>query len=155
MTGASNTPPMARPAGRPTLGHRGFQADWPICPHLLWPDPTIMARRGICEGHLPVPGRPAPLPWSVPLPGVWRYEVVALLRSHDPWTGMEALVHKYFWNAKKDRMPDYGWITLCTASDPEGQWSEEIPLLGAGPVVLFGLVEAGQFPRSSRPSDQG
>ncbi len=44
-------------------------------------------------------------------------------------------------------MPDYGWIALRTASDPAGPWSEEVPLLGAGRVVLYGFIEAGRFPR--------
>jgi hypothetical protein len=87
-------------------------------------------------------------PGQDPLPGVWRYEVPSLCCDPtDRGREWKLFVHKYFWNAQKDRMPDYGWIALRTASDPAGPWSEEVPLLGAGPVVLFGLLGAGQFPR--------
>jgi hypothetical protein len=87
-------------------------------------------------------------PGSDPLPGVWRYEVPSLCCDPtDPGREWKLFVHKYFWNAKNDRMADYGWIALRTASDPAGPWSEEVPLLGAGHVKLFGLLDAGQFPR--------
>jgi hypothetical protein len=87
-------------------------------------------------------------PGSDPLPGVWRYEVPSLCCDPtDHGREWKLFVHRYFWNAKKDRMPDYGWIALRTASDPAGPWSEEVPLFGAGRVVLFGLFEAGRFPR--------
>lgn len=88
-------------------------------------------------------------PGSDPLPGVWRYEVPSLCCDPtDPGRPWKLFVHKYFWNAKKDRMADYGWIALRTASDPAGPWSEEVPLFGAGDVVLFGLIHAGKFPRA-------
>lgn len=87
-------------------------------------------------------------PEGDPLPGVWRYEVPSLCCDPtDRGREWKLFVHKYFWNAKKDRMPDYGWIVLRTASDPSGPWSEEVPMFGAGKVVLFGLIEAGTFPR--------
>ena len=38
------------------------------------------------------------------------------------------------WQAKRDRdsRPTYGWIVLRTTAHPAGEWSEEIPLFGAG-----------------------
>lgn len=87
-------------------------------------------------------------PGSDPLPGVWRYEVPSLCCDPtDRGREWKLFVHKYFWNAKKNRMFDYGWIALRTASDPAGPWSEEVPLFGAGQVVLFGVLKAGRFPR--------
>ncbi len=69
------------------------------------------------------------------LSGAWRYEVPTLVfDSTDPdmtrrW---KLFVHRYFWNAKHDRMVKFGWIALRTAADPAGEWSEEVPLFGAG-----------------------
>jgi hypothetical protein len=87
-------------------------------------------------------------PGSDPLPGVWRYEVPSLCCDPtDRGRQWKLFVHKYFWTAKKDRMFDYGWIALRTAADPAGPWSEEVPLFGAGQVVLFGVIKVGRFPR--------
>ena len=68
--------------------------------------------------------------------GVWRHEVPTLV--HDPQdTGKEWKLfwHKYFtrppFNAE-DRLFPYGWIAYKYAPHPEGPWSEEIPLFGAG-----------------------
>jgi len=84
-------------------------------------------------------------PGSNPLPGVWRYEVPSLCYNPtDHGREWNLFVHKYFWNAQKDRMIDYSWIALRTASDPAGQWSEEVPLFGTGEVLLPG---AGRWPR--------
>jgi hypothetical protein len=67
------------------------------------------------------------------LPGAWRYEVATMVRDDGAPDGdWKLFVHKYFWNAKKDRMPAYGWIAMRTAHEPDGQWSEEVPLFGAG-----------------------
>ena len=67
------------------------------------------------------------------LSGAWRYEVATLVRDDGaPEGDWKLFVHKYFWNAKKDRMPAYGWIAMRTAHDPAGPWSGEIPLFGAG-----------------------
>jgi len=67
------------------------------------------------------------------LSGAWRYEVATLVRDDGaPEGDWKLFVHKYFWNAKKDRLPAYGWIVMRTAHDPDGAWSEEIPLFGAG-----------------------
>jgi hypothetical protein len=67
------------------------------------------------------------------LEGAWRYEVATLVRDDSaPEGDWKLFVHKYFWNAKKDRMPAYGWIAMRTAHEPEGPWSEEIALFGAG-----------------------
>jgi hypothetical protein len=41
-------------------------------------------------------------------------------------------VHRYFWEPKRDGMFTHGWIVLRTAADPAGDWSEEVPLFGAG-----------------------
>jgi hypothetical protein len=87
-------------------------------------------------------------PGSDPLAGVWRYEVPSLCCDPtDRGREWKLFVHKYFWNAKKNRMFDYGWIVLRTAGDPAGTWSEEVPLFGSGQVVLFGMLKAGRFPR--------
>ena len=70
-----------------------------------------------------------------PLAGAWRYEVSALVcDSGDPDASRrwKLFVHRYFWNADRDRMPDVGWIVMQTAAEPDGQWSPETPLFGAG-----------------------
>jgi hypothetical protein len=67
------------------------------------------------------------------LPGAWRYEVATLVRDDGaPEGDWKLFAHKYFWNAKKDRMPAYGWIVMRTARDPAGPWSDEMALFGAG-----------------------
>ena len=69
------------------------------------------------------------------LSGVWRYEVPTLVcdpADPDPSRRWKLLVHYYFWAPKQDRMVNYGWIALRTAVDPAGEWSADLPLLGAG-----------------------
>lgn len=69
------------------------------------------------------------------LSGVWRYEVPTLVfdpTDPDSTRRWKLFVHRYFWNAKHDRMVNYGWIALRTAADPAGEWSAEVPLFGAG-----------------------
>jgi hypothetical protein len=72
--------------------------------------------------------------------GVWRNEVASLV--HDPQdkgSEWKLFWHKYFVSPpykQKDRNFAFGWIAHRYASNPEGKWSEEIPLFGAG-----------QFPR--------
>lgn len=69
--------------------------------------------------------------------GVWRNEVATLL--HDPRDlGKEWKMfwHKYFIKPPykpKHRMFQFGCIAYSYAKEPEGPWSEEIPLFGAGP----------------------
>jgi hypothetical protein len=75
------------------------------------------------------------MPDGQTLQGVWRYEVSSLVRDPaDPDANRrwKLFVHKYFWAPKRDRMVTYGWIVLRTAADPAGEWSEEVPLFGAG-----------------------
>ncbi|MCI0748940.1 MAG: glycoside hydrolase [Nevskiales bacterium] len=68
------------------------------------------------------------------LRGVWRYEVPSLVHDpDDPGREWKLFTHRYFWTEKYDRMPAYGWIAYRHASDPAGNWSEEVPLFGAGP----------------------
>lgn len=77
--------------------------------------------------------------------GVWRYEVSALvLDPGDRGREWKCFAHKYFWNEKQDRMVAYGWIVMRTASSPDGEWSEEIALLGAGqfPPAPYDKVRA-------------
>ena len=68
--------------------------------------------------------------------GVWRHEVPTLV--YDPEdTGREWKLfwHKYFTKPpynEEDRLFQYGWIAYKYAPQPEGPWSEEIPLFGAG-----------------------
>lgn len=69
------------------------------------------------------------------LSGVWRYEVPTLVcdpTDPDANRRWKLFVHVYFWEPKNNRMPEYGWIALRTASDPAGDWSAEVPLFGAG-----------------------
>ena len=64
--------------------------------------------------------------------GVWRHEVASIV--HDPGdAGREWKIfsHQYFWSVRQDRMPAYGCITLQTASDPAGRWSEPEPFFGS------------------------
>ncbi|MCA9497532.1 MAG: exo-alpha-sialidase, partial [Nanoarchaeota archaeon] len=66
--------------------------------------------------------------------GVWRNEVPTLVYDKDD-IGKEwkLYTHKYF-TAKpyggKDRMFAYGWLTYQYASNPENEWSKEVPLFG-------------------------
>ena len=70
--------------------------------------------------------------------GVWRHETPTLVRDPTdrarPW---KLIWHKYFasapYDAPQSRMFQYGWMAFREAADPAGPWSEEKPLLGAGP----------------------
>lgn len=68
------------------------------------------------------------------LAGVWRYEVPTLV--HDPTDkGKEwkLFAHRYFWGEQSDQiMAAYGWIAYRDSHDPSGEWSDEVPLFGAG-----------------------
>lgn len=76
------------------------------------------------------------LPDGKRLPGIWRTEVPVLVHepgdARAPW---KQFAHRYFWNPERDRMADYGWIAMRTASAPTGPWSEEIALFGAGDIA--------------------
>ncbi|MHC4916126.1 MAG: hypothetical protein ACYTGB_11620 [Planctomycetota bacterium] len=71
--------------------------------------------------------------------GAWWHEVSTLV--HDPRDkGKE---WKLFWHRYFSRMPHKGpedrilthsWIAMKTATNPAGPWSEEVCLLGAGPL---------------------
>ncbi len=68
--------------------------------------------------------------------GIWRHEVPTLVHDPDD-AGKEWKLfwHKYFVKAPfrgKDRMFLYGWIAYKYAPSPEGPWSDEIALFGAG-----------------------
>ena len=75
------------------------------------------------------------MPGGDHLAGAWRYEVSTLVcdpADPDAERRWKLLVHRYFWAPKKDRMVQYGWIALRTAPDPAADWSDEVPLFGAG-----------------------
>ena len=75
------------------------------------------------------------MPDGKKLQGVWRFEVPSLVYdgsdpdAHRRW---KLFAHRYFWERDRGSRQAYAWIVLRTAADPAGQWSEEIPLLGAG-----------------------
>ena len=86
------------------------------------------------EAHLPKEGR---------ITGAWWHEVPTL--AHDP--GDKGREWKLFWHrylarypyqGDDDRMFALGWIAMRWAASPEGPWSKEIPLIGAGPFP-FGM----------------
>lgn len=66
-----------------------------------------------------------------PLDGVWRYEVPALVHvpedSAAPW---KLFSHRYFSTVREDRMFQYGWIAVRSATDPAGPWGPEEALIG-------------------------
>lgn len=68
--------------------------------------------------------------------GAWRHEVPALVCDpEDSGREWKVFWHKYFVKPPyeaEDRMFQYGWIAYKYAPTPEGPWSEEIPLFGAG-----------------------
>jgi len=67
--------------------------------------------------------------------GVWRFEVPTLVNDPgDPGREWKLFAHNYFAlkNKQQERLPMYGWISMQTAHDPAGPWSEPIPLLGSG-----------------------
>ncbi|HEV3215502.1 MAG TPA: hypothetical protein VGZ27_07250, partial [Vicinamibacterales bacterium] len=75
------------------------------------------------------------LPDGKEVEGVWRYEVASLVRDPaDPDTNRrwKLFVQRYFWERGHDSRPAYGWIVMRTAAVPAGEWSDEIPLFGAG-----------------------
>lgn len=72
--------------------------------------------------------------------GYWRCEVPSLVYDPDD-TGKEwkLMYHKYFTKVPyldNDRLFIYGWIAYKYASSPEGPWSIEHPLFGAGSFPL-------------------
>jgi hypothetical protein len=75
------------------------------------------------------------LPDGQAIKGVWRYEVSSLVSDPadpDKNRRWKLFVQRYFWERGQDSRPAYGWIVLRTAADPAGEWSDEIPLFGAG-----------------------
>ena len=72
--------------------------------------------------------------------GVWNAEVSTLV--HDPSdAGREwkVFAHRIFRRTEdgfteEQNEPAYSWISLRTAADPAGEWSDEIALMGAGPL---------------------
>ncbi len=69
------------------------------------------------------------------LEGVWRYEVSSLVCDPDdpaPGRRWKLFAYRYFWQREKASLVRDAWIVLRTAADPGGEWSEEIPLFGAG-----------------------
>ena len=69
------------------------------------------------------------------LQGVWRYEVSSLVcdpTDPDVKRRWKLLVHRYFWERDHESRQTHAWISLRTAADPAGEWSDEIPLFGAG-----------------------
>jgi hypothetical protein len=69
------------------------------------------------------------------LQGVWRYEVSSLVcdpTDPDVNRRWKLLVHRYFWERDHESRQTHAWIVLRTAADPAGEWSDEIPLFGAG-----------------------
>jgi hypothetical protein len=73
---------------------------------------------------------------DTPVDGVWRHEVPALVYDpEDPGREWKLYWHKYFTRPPyeaEDRVFHYGWIAYKYAPTPEGPWSQEIPLFGAG-----------------------
>ena len=65
------------------------------------------------------------------LDGIWRYETPAIVHTPDdiaaPW---KLFAHKYFWTPARDRLFEYGWISMRTAAGPEGPWGVEEALFG-------------------------
>lgn len=72
--------------------------------------------------------------------GVWRHEVPTLAHDQkDSGREWKLFWHKYFTSPPyeaEDRMFQYGWIAYKYAPEPEGPWSHEIPLFGAGTFPL-------------------
>lgn len=68
--------------------------------------------------------------------GVWRHEVPTLVHDpNDQGRQWKLFWHKYFVKSPfrgQDRMFHYGWIAYKYAADPQGPWSDDIALLGAG-----------------------
>lgn len=69
--------------------------------------------------------------------GVWWNEVPTLLHDPgDPGKEWKLFYHKYFakmpYKGAEDRRLQYSWIATKSAPSPEGPWSEEEALFGAG-----------------------
>lgn len=67
------------------------------------------------------------------LDGYWHYEVSTMY--HDPTDrGREwkMLSFRIFHADRKGRMPQLSWIVYKYASDPAGQWSDEVSLISSG-----------------------
>ncbi len=68
--------------------------------------------------------------------GLWQNEVSTLVHDpDDPDREWKLYWHKYFSrppHTPSDRLFTHGWIAYKYASSPEGPWSDEIPLFGAG-----------------------
>ena len=75
------------------------------------------------------------MPDGKELQGVWRYEVPSLVcdpGDPDARRRWKLFAHRYFWERERESRQTHAWIALRTAADPAGEWSEEIPLFGAG-----------------------
>lgn len=72
--------------------------------------------------------------------GVWRHEVPTLLYdANDSGKEWKLYWHKYLVKPpyeSSDRLFEYGWIAYKYASNPEGNWSDEISLFGANQYPL-------------------
>ncbi len=70
--------------------------------------------------------------------GMWWHEVSTLMHDpSDPGREWKLYWHKYFTKlphkSAKDRVLSHGWIAYRSAAAPEGPWSDETALFGAGP----------------------
>ena len=73
------------------------------------------------------------LPSGELLEGVWHYEVPSLAYdAGDAGREWKLFAHRLFWTADGGRNPVLSWITLRTAADPAGEWSDEIALFSSG-----------------------
>lgn len=64
--------------------------------------------------------------------GFWHYEVSSMAHDPgDPGREWKMFAHKIFSTVKKRNRPQFSYITYKYASDPGGEWSEEVPLFGA------------------------
>ncbi|MBW2046205.1 MAG: hypothetical protein JRI96_15205 [Deltaproteobacteria bacterium] len=78
-----------------------------------------------------------------PIVGSWWNEVPTLVHDpDDPGKEWKLFWHKYFAThipslGAGNRVLQYSWIAYKYASDPAGEWSDEIPLFGAGPFPLW------------------
>ncbi|MCQ9206045.1 MAG: DUF4185 domain-containing protein [Omnitrophica bacterium] len=73
--------------------------------------------------------------------GTWANEVSTLVYDpEDSGREWKLFWHKYFvaraQGSANNRMFSHGWIAYRHAPDPEGPWSEEIALIGAGPYPV-------------------
>ena len=69
--------------------------------------------------------------------GVWNYEVSSLVHDpEDPGAEWKLFAHRLFRllgdpTVEDQNLPAYGWITLRSAPDPTGPWSDEEALFGS------------------------